>query len=482
MATLYASAPGTTHTGTGTSGDPYDHIHDAFSALAEEPAGSELLLKVGTYTQSWAWNSVTWSSGSSGSPYIVRPETFTADTTKGVPGGTTAVTFRPSSGGAINFGVTSASYWSVRGITFDLDNVSSGNAGISMNYNSSNNEFRNCKFLDHGANNIGGGDLRVQAVELANSGNTSTLRNNAFRYCHFDYGDYSQDITRAVEHYFYIHSSGNIVEDNIFEGGTWQPAILIQFFATNSHFINDNVVRRNIFRNVGSSLAISSCVLFSQRCNRNWVYDNLFHDMPTRRAIDFRGGSGITGTTADNVAAYNTIVGCLAGIHIAEAAFTDTIIKKNIAYNNTTNYNDSGTSTSAAGNSFDGTNPVFTDLSGDDYTLSASSPAGLRAESTLVAVGDIDDVDITGATRDATEPSLGAYEYDAASTPEPPINVVPNPSGFTTNINTAVLMDGVTITDNNGTPLTIEAWLYADTGGTFTDVDTSGGATSVSNP
>lgn len=472
MAILYASAPGTGSGGSGTSGSPYANMKTALEACS---AGDTLKLKAGTYTYSMAWNSVTWPSGSSGSVITVEPETFTADTTRGIPGGTTSVIWRTTGGAAINFGVAGCGYWSFRGIDFDATNLNNAISTYYINHNYGNNniEFRNCKF----SNRAQTSGLNVAHIEYANSGAQTTLRNNSIRYCWFT------NTGAVASHDVYCRSSGNVIEHNLFASGT--RACAIQFFASNGsgYNIQQNTVRFNEFKDYPDVSPNNGNILFSLNCSTNYVYGNVFHDSPARIAIDLRGGSGISGTADGNVVAYNTIYNCLKGISVGTAVtgFTNTVVKKNIAYANGSsaadNFVDNEATTIDSGNSVDGTNPQFTDASGDDYTLSASTPAGIRADSVLVGVSTIDDVDYTGATRDATEPSMGAYEYDAASTPEPPINVFPNPGGYTITKNMATNLSGLSITQ--GGSLTTECWLSLEgTNATWTDVDTSGGATS----
>ena len=472
MATIYASAPGTGSGGSGTSGSPYTGIHDAIHALIAAGAGSELLLKTGTYTPSMAWNTITWGSGSPGSLYTIRPETFTADTTRGIPGGTTSVIWRTTGGAAFNFGVAGAGYWTIRGIEFDATNLTAGTINyINHNYGNNNIEFRNCKFSNRAQTSA----ALVVHVDYANTGAQTTLRNNSVRYCWFT------NAAAQASHDIYCRSSGNVFEHNLFASNTQRAAI--QFFASNGtgYNVQQNTVRFNEFKDYGDVGTNNGNVLFGENCSRNYVYCNLFHDSPTRYAIDFHGGSGISGDSSDNLAAYNTIYNCLRGIIVGSATtgFTGTILKKNIAYSNGSTaahnlvYNCSGTV--KLGNSVDGTNPQFTDAGNDDYTLSASTPSGIRADSVL-AGSPFDDVDYTGATRDATNPSMGAYEYDAASTPEPPINVFPNPGGYTVTKNTATNLTGLSVTQDGS--LTTECWLSLDGNATWTDVDTSGGATS----
>ena len=477
MATIYASAPGTGSGGSGTDGSPYTGLHDAIHALIAEGAGSELLLKTGTYTPSMSWNTITWGSGSPGAPLTIRPETFTADTTRGVPGGTTSVIWKTASGGALNFGVTGPGYWSIRGIVFDADNYL-GNGYISFNYGAHDIEFRNNVFRNTGR--LVASTPYAVMIEGANNNASTALLNNAFRYNEFSA---TGTLPNEVSHWVYWRSSGSVFEYNVWDG-TYGGECAIQFFSKNGagYNINNNIVRFNTFKNFSNFDDNNANVLFSLNCSNNYVYSNLFHDSPTRIAIDLRGGSGINGTADGNVIAYNTIVNCLRGISVGTSVtgFTNTVVKKNIAYGNGSsaadNFVDNEGTTIDSANSFDGTNPQFTEAGSDNYTLSASTPAGLRAESTLVGT-PFDDFDITGATRDAAEPSLGAYEYDAADTPEPPINVYANPGGYTIPKGASTILTGLSVTQE--ADLVVSCWLSLEgTNAIWTDVDTSEGGTS----
>lgn len=479
MAIIYVSAPGTGSGGDGSSGSPYGNIKTAIESLT---AGDTLRIKTGTITYTSSWNSITWPTGTSLAPIIIEPESFTADTNWGVPGGTTAVTWKPGNGSAINMTLPTlgSSYIQIRGIVFDGENIATdGVALIAINYLHNNVQFRNCQFKNHGLVNIGGGvRKKISAIDFGATNNNGVLLNNQVRYCLFDYDSVAAGL--GAEHYIYCHSSGNVFEHNRFTSQSAnQPDIAIQFFATNSTSIEHNIVRFNQFDNLGNGASSDSVVLFSQRCQSNLVYGNLFFGC-NRKAIDGRGGSGVSGPTVGNVFAYNTIFDCDTGIIIGDSGFTSTVVKNNISYSNSTaNYTNNGTSTDAATNGFDGTDPKFTSSGTGDFTLDGTSPY-LSGGTELGS--PYEDEDILGVVR--TNRSYGAYEDDAGVTPVAPVNVYPNPEGYSITVDVETILTGLSVTDNNSpSPLLEEVWIsMAGANATFTDVDTSGGATSVEDP
>lgn len=476
MATIYASAPGTGSGGDGSSGSPYTGIHNALNALFEEAAGSTLVMNTGVYTPSMSWNTITWNSGTALAPYTIRPVTFTADTTMGIPGGTTSVIWRTGGGTAINFGVNGPGYIQFYGIDFDATSLLRTSLSyISHNYNANNIQFRNCHFSHRGQTS----HELVQHVEYANSGASTSLRNNSILYCLFD-GSHG-----ACSHDVYCRSAGNVFKGNEFTGSHAYSAI--QFFASNGsgYAINDNIVAYNIFRDYPDTVQDNAIVLTSLNVNRTRIYANEFRDSPTRIAIDLRGGSGIVGAADGNTLAYNTIVGCAKGISIGTAVsgFTGTVVKNNIAYGNgasaADNYYNNGSGTVASNNGFDGTDPKFTNAAADDYTLNSGTTP--YATSGVALGSPYDDQDILGIPRPQNgTPSLGAYEVDEGLTPVPPVNNYANPGGYTVTQNVATVLPGLSVTDNNSpSPLLTEVWLSLEgTNATFSDIDMSDGGTS----
>lgn len=484
MAIIYGSAPGTGSGGLGTSPSPYTGFFEAISALMAEAPGSTLRLKVGEYTQGCSWNTVTWASGTPSNRYYIEPESYTPANVYGPPGGTTSVIIKPSSGQAINMTlpVLGAQYISFRGLVFDGTNVvDDGTAVIAMNYLHKNIEFRNCTMKNHGRQNVLNGigvRRKVSAMDFGVTNNSGILMNNQVRWCLFDY-----DSTLAglgCEHYIYCHASGNTFENNRFTSQTAnQPDIAIQFFATNTSVIDSNLVRFNQFDNLGNGHSSDAVVLFSERCNNNKVYSNVFYDC-NRRTIDFRGGSGITGPTNDNEVVYNTIVNCDVGVIVNSPGFSNTKIKNNIIYQCNTALTDLGTGTIKTHNSIDGTNPLFNNQGAKDFTLTISSPSSLRIGGSP-AGSPQDDSDFVGAIRSPSTPSMGAYEYGTPASPGSPSNVYPNPGGYTIPALAPTVLPGLSVAHD---PLLVnECWLSLEgTGVVFSDIDTSGGATSVTAP
>jgi len=477
MAIIYASAPGTGSGGAGTVGDPYTGIHQAMKACS---AGDSLYMVTGVYTQAMSWNSLPdlggWPVGTGGSPITVRPVTFTADTTRGIPGGTSSVIWRTGGGSAVNM-ASVAAFWNFYGIDFDATNLSVGTLTyISHNGGVNNIRFRNCTFSNRGitsATPSAPSNYLIQHLEYSNNVASTALMNNTVEYCEFT------NAASYVSHDIYCRSSGNIFQNNDFHANHQRGAI--QFFASNGagYAINDNIVRFNYFRDYPDIGSNQAHVLFSLNCNRNLVYCNEHRDSTGRAAIDFRGGSGVSGAAANNAAYYNTVHNGAKGIAITDSGFSTTKIKNNIAYacgaSAADNYVDNGTSTDALTNGFDGTDPKFADAAGDDYTLGATSPY----LSGGTALGSpYDDADFLGVVRDNR--SYGAYEDDLGTTPVPPINVYPNPAGYTITKNVATVLTGLSVTDNNSpSALLTECWLSLEgTNATWTAVDTSGGATS----
>jgi hypothetical protein len=425
-----------------------------------------------------------WPSGSSGSPIVVKAEGHTDSTTRGVTAGTDSVIWQAASGnGALSWGVPNGvHHWRFKGIVFDgADYDQFGGSYITFNNNANNIEFRNNLFKNHARNKIGTvGDAVIGVLLSQASGTHPFIHNNRFHFNRFDYETAADG--DGPSHFLYFQNDGNIVEFNDFTTQTPNhPKLAIQLFAKNTNTINDNVIRFNRFFGFGNT-GSSSTVLMSARCNRNKVYGNEFFDCD-RRAMDFRAGSGVVGTAADNVFAYNTIVNCSDGVYFATANndedFLRTIIKDNIAFDCDTAYTPGGTDTDASNNSFDGTDPEFTDPDNDDYSLSASTPSGITEGGTPLG-SPYEDADFVGITRDPTSPSIGAHQFGELDPPEPPINVISSPAGFSTTKDTPVTTP-VSVTDNNDPDLLAEVWLQADGNGTW-DVDVSGGATSVENP
>ena len=473
MATIYASAPGTGSGGSGTGGSPYANLFEAFAACS---AGDALILNDGVYTPSMAWNTMAsyggWPSGTAISRITVRPATFTAGITRGIPAGTSSVIWRTSGGGAINM-ASAVAYWVFYGIDFDATNQDRAiaNAYIALNYGANNNLFQNCNFSNRGQTS----HSLVQHIELANTNPSTALLNNIFRRCKF------HNAHVECSHDIYCRSSGNIFEYNDFAGAGKYAAI--QYFSKNSPDspINDNIIRFNFVHGYPDAAPNNALFSHSLNINRNLHYGNVVWDCPTRDAFYLQGGSGINGPAVGNSFVYNTVVNCKTGIKIRDEAFAyefeDTIVKNNICYDNVTNMDLGSYSTNpiVSNNATDGTDPVFVGTGDDPYALDAGSP---YLTSGTVVGSPYDDQDMLGVIRPqtSTTPTLGAYEYDAGLTPEPPTNQYANPGGYTIQVNEASVLPGLSVVHEAG--LVTACWLSLADNATWTDVDTSGGGTS----
>lgn len=475
IVTLWASAPGTGSSGSGAEGSPYTGLNQALTALGTNSPGSTLKLKAGTYTVGQEWNSVTYANGSAGNPYYVQPETYTQDTTRGIPGGTSNVIWRPPGGSpsAINMAL-GKSYWTFRGIDFDGVNQTPFDHAtltpqtflVSLNNGTNNMLFRNCHFRN----------WKLVAVELANSSGGVGLLNNQFIYNKFSHTGANNG---EVAHCHYWRSSGNVLAWNDFDGtGTtgWESCVQLFNPGTSTNVsTNDNAFHHNIIRNLPSYDDNNAVFLFSLNCKRNAIYNNLIYNCPAKIAVDLRGGSGVNGEASGNIVAYNTIVGCLKGVSVGtqSTGFSGTVVKSNIAYDNGSsaadNYYNNGSGTDAGGNSFDNTDPKFTNAGAGNYSL---NPATTTIGTSGVAVGSpYDDGDMDGLARGLNGTyTPGAYEIDEGVTPIPTVNVYPNPSGISVTKNTpTVLTPSISVNDaNTPSALFTSVSFYINGGGTFT--------------
>jgi hypothetical protein len=162
--------------------------------------------------------------------------------------------------------------------------------------------------------------------------------------------------------------------------------------------------------------------------------------------IQFCNASAAQWKSGNNVVANNIFCdldgnAVTAGTPGGGGGFDQSLITRNLAYQTRNCYGYSGSATvtyqpasqgvgtpqfTVTGNLPDA-DPKFTDPVRYDYTLQATSPAIAAADPQYTPT-----IDITGAARSATAPSLGAYEGAGGSPPPPP----PPPGGGATYIGT----------------------------------------------
>ena len=211
----------------------------------------------------------------------------------------------------------------------------------------------------------------------------------------------------------------------------------------------------------GRAITIESCVvsgaaqqgILLKRTHRAYVRNNLVHDVPNDWGISFDNTSSgpLPPLSTDNVAAFNTVSGCGAGLRFVNTAgelrgnvtaFNATIglkfdqpdggslVHHNDSFGNTTDYDPpSGFRLWVSNVSVD---PLFVDRAARLFALSHTA-TGQAATSPLVDAGGayVDELDISGSTRidgvaDAEIADLG---YHAGAAPSAAAPGGPGPGG-----------------------------------------------------
>jgi parallel beta-helix repeat protein len=236
-----------------------------------------------------------------------------------------------------------------------------------------NGEFKGNKCGSFGLNK--GSDIEISGNYLHDDQCNS--------YSHGLYiGDNLQRVTVA----------GNIVEGYMDYG--------IQFYSASCPCVSDSVIRNNIFRNNGSAAYGGSGISVGGSNNQvfnNIVYGN--HDSGIR--IQYAG--------ARNIQVFNNTVYNNGDYGIYNVNGSSSVIKNNIVWSNK-----SGTIVSLSGDTLSNnlfTNPSFVNLSGNDFHLTAGSPAiDAGTPITTLTTGFDGEVRPQGLGYD-----IGAYEYGTAS-------------------------------------------------------------------
>jgi parallel beta-helix repeat protein len=156
--------------------------------------------------------------------------------------------------------------------------------------------------------------------------------------------------------------------------------------------------------------------------NNNQIYNNVIYGVGLVGASG--GSAGIhVYSGSGNKLWNNTVVNnpLIKGIAI-DAGASNTEVRNNIAYGNPSAFTDAGTGTTASNNLF-GIDPLFVNLSGNDFTLKADSRAVDGGANVSVVTTDLAGVARPqGRTHD-----IGAYEFSgqpaASGPPAPPTGV-----------------------------------------------------------
>ena len=244
-----------------------------------------------------------------------------------------------------------------------------------------------------------------------------------------------------------------------------------QFLNLNVHNNGDTRFRNGLYLSTANNV-VSGCTVYSNSgtgisiyseasttdCNNNIVSGNISYNNGIRTStlasgIDIASGTGIQvynnicyGNNSDGIqvdywspthvtVVNNTCVGNSGnGIYVGNGTDGDeggpavgTLVENNICYNNAQgDFTNLGTSTTQLTNLF-GINPLFVNLAGDNFHLTAGSPAIDAGTAT-----NAPSTDFAGNARpQGSSYHIGAYEYvSAAPTPTPtptrsPTNVVP---------------------------------------------------------
>lgn len=362
----------------------------------------------------------------------VMPGTYAEYVTAGVPSGTswankiriaaltpgTALLFPPVGGFHAVIFSNNESYIEWDGIDIDAANVErdgfrvecfdlgGGNAGFPHHI-----RCQNCTILGSQLN-TGSGSAQPQSVQFIDTVGGSTgfneLLNCVIRRC-----GGNNDFAHGV----YVSSS-----DNTLEGNDISDFLGAGLQVYNGHVsvgglidASRNKVRRNtihdnrfVFNNRGWGVTASSGV-------DNEVSNNLIFNIVT--AGPSSGGGGLNVFTGTNCQILNnTVAGCTLGITL-DAGATSCDLINNIAYGNDLDYRDNGSGNNLDAHNLIGVNPLFANVSTDDYSLQAGSVA-INAGLTLAGIVN----DRLGFTRPfGAAYDYGAYEYGAGGGGSPDV-------------------------------------------------------------
>lgn len=295
----------------------------------------------------------------------------------------------------------SQQYIEVDGINLDGANVMYDsvkiNEGGGVSSNAHHIRLQNLELK--GPNHSGFGAPTGQGI-LDAAGDTTSQGHNELINLKMHAG-----LANDFDHMFYIQSAGNLIERcevYDFPGGG------IQLYNGNGLGAtpDDNIVRKNVFRNGRSTMSGQRHPGIVDTGARNLIYDNIVRDMANDSYITI-GISIYAGST--NAGVYNnTVVNSVQGILIDSGASSPTL-RNNISYGNggnTTaeNYSSTGSGVTQDHNAFNGTAPGFTNYATRDLTLTV----GGAAVDAGTSVGSVTD-DLIGTPR----PQNGIYDEGA---------------------------------------------------------------------
>jgi len=249
--------------------------------------------------------------------------------------------------------------------------------------------------------------IRVQNAELANENPTGISGTIAIGHSSHDnefinlnihglggpYGIYLSGFRNLIDHCDIHHVSGggvHIYGNNANPSNNVISNTKIHDISTYEYFGDANDPRR-------------FGILFTG--DNNVVYNNIFYNITSPQPTSSAGLVFFTGS--GNTAYNNTIVNNIGyGVKI-DSYSSSIVIKNNIAYRNTGgDYVDNGSGTTTSNNLY-GVDPLFVDLSANNFQLQSTSRAIDAAVSISVVTSDL----VGMARPQGSAPDIGAYEY-----------------------------------------------------------------------
>jgi parallel beta-helix repeat protein len=186
-------------------------------------------------------------------------------------------------------------------------------------------------------------------------------------------------------------------------------------FSSGNNNVNNNILRNNYIHNNGgrvTNVGVTGGIILASGSN-NIAYNNIICGQVNGYGIQIAYTNGGTNNQVYNNTIYSND---LAGIYIDPTA-PNSIINNNIIYNNGSGIVDGGATGTVLSNNLT-TDPKFVNVSANDFSLQASSPA-INAGMTISVVT----TDMKGVARpQGAAYDIGAYEYSQGTTPLPAPN------------------------------------------------------------
>jgi hypothetical protein len=208
----------------------------------------------------------------------------------------------------------------------------------------------------------------------------------------------------------YVMGPNNLIEDcDIYD----TSAMGIHLYNASGDPTDNNIIRNNRIHDIKRTGTPGQYIGILYSGSNNQIYNNLIYNIGPSGSGN--GIDGFSNSTSGNKVWNNTIYSVgQYGIKI-NSGVSNTEVRNNIAYNNPTNFSNTGSGTVESNNLF-GANPLFVNPSANNFELEASSPAIDRGTA-LSAV----QTDFAGVSRPQGSTSdIGAHEFRGQAAPGPP--------------------------------------------------------------